>query len=213
MNGRNLTLGALAGLAVAGLAARGRTRAGSLTHTTSVDWPRWESAPSTLGTTPNLREVAPDLYVGAATAVLTPPSQHTAWDTILCLNWSESDLALRPALGGPDPAVRAGYGAARVSHCASFIDGNKVPFAVLEDALSLWAYREGPMLIHCHWGLSRSASVAAAILRLKFDLPEDEALRRVRLPGVPLTDWPRPRTLNSAMRLADEMVQTRRDAE
>ena len=61
--------------------------------------------------------------------------------------------------------------------------------------------------------MSRSASVAAAILRLKFDLPEDEALRRVRLPGVPLTDWPRPRTLNSAMRLADEMVQTRRDAE
>lgn len=185
-------------------------------------FPRWETDPDAFGCTPNLREVAPGLYVGAATAVLYPPGSSwnpdhegfgrgstVPWDTILCLNWSEPDLGLREALGGPPPALRAGYGAARTWWCSSFIDGNKVPLQVLDDALSLWAYREGPMLIHCHWGLSRSASVAAALLRLKFGLSHDEALERVRLPGVPLSTWPRVRTFDSAMRLVDEMLHTR----
>lgn len=181
-------------------------------------FPRWETDPNAFGRTPNLREVAPDLYVGAATAVVHPPGsfwnpgQAKPWDTILCLNWSEPDLGLREALGGPPPALRAGYGAARTWWCSSFIDGNRVPASVLDDALSLWAHREGPVLIHCHWGLSRSASVAAALLRLKFDLSRDEALERVRLPGVPLSDWPRVRTFDSAMRLVDGMLETRKDA-
>lgn len=197
--------------------------------TPSGTWPRWETDPDAFGRTPNLREVAPDLYVGASTAVLTPPGSFwnpgqakplndaeygivTGWDTILCLNWSEPDLGLREALGGPPPALRAGYGAARIWWCSSFIDGNRVPAHVLDDALSLWAHREGPMLIHRHWGLSRSASIAAALLRLKFGLSQDTALERVRLPGVPLSDWPRVRTFDSAMRLVDEMLQTRKDA-
>jgi len=189
-------------------------------------FPRWETDPDAFGRTPNLREVAPGLYVGAATAVLYPPGSSwnpgetvplndaesgiaPGWDTILCLNWSESDLGLREALGGPPPSLRAGYGAARDWWCSSFLDGNAVPARVLDDALSLWAHREGPMLIHCRWGLSRSASVAAALLRLKFGLSRDEALERVRLPGVPLSEWPRVRTFNSAMAHVDGMLRVR----
>jgi hypothetical protein len=244
VNGRDLALGLAAGLAVAGVAA---SRRGSRTtvhgsaaivrgpyeRTQSIPpqgaFPRWETDPDAFGHTPNLREVAPGLYVGAATAVLYPPGSFwnlgdasplndaeygivIGWDTILCLNWGEPDLGLREALGGPPSALRAGYGAARVWWCSSFIDGNRVPRRVLDDALSLWAHREGQMLIHCHWGLSRSASVAAALLRLKFNLSRDEALERVRLPGVPLSDWPRARTFDSAMAHVDELLRTRGDA-
>ena len=71
-----------------------------------------------------------------------------------------------------------------------------MPVGLMDTALPLVASRlkEGPVLIHCHAGLSRSASMAYALMRRIWRLDHNTALRRVKI----VSQFPVPQTLASA---------------
>jgi hypothetical protein len=165
-------------------------------------FPRWETPFWYFGGKPNLREVAPDLYVGAEGALL-----KGSWDTVLCLNYTDR---WDPPVWYRDQMRQAPV---RVHRFSEFRDGLPIPTETLLLAQTLWEGRKGPVLIHCHWGLSRSASVAAALLRGFLGCSEREALRRVSLPDPEAWDqvdeegepfWSRRDTFLSAMMWAEE---------
>ena len=72
-------------------------------------------------------------------------------------------------------------------------DGRAMPPSVFDRALALVRATEGPTLISCAVGISRSASVAYALLRVLDRLTHEDAYERVfyeewpRLSGGPLT--------------------------
>jgi len=92
----------------------------------------------------NLREVAPGLYVGGQ---VTPI--HDGFDTVI-------DLA-----GQDDPSYKKFR---KVLHW-TFTDGLPVPEPLLDAVWDLLQKAQGPVLIHCAEGRSRSVSVAYAMLR------------------------------------------------
>ena len=127
-----------------------------------------------------LREVGPGVFVGAQ---LAPSSM--AWSGIIDL-----------CGGSSSPLMSPHYADCPVFLRWVFSDGDEIPEGLLDSAVPLVAEarRSGPVLIHCRAGLSRSASVAYAVLRVLHDLNHKRAMERVSsVPG-----WPISTTLLSA---------------
>jgi len=127
-----------------------------------MNYPLWINKASRI----NLREVAPNLYVGA----LDSPLQR---DWLAVINLAISDLEL----GEWDEH----YSRVPVVLHWSFSDGLAMPEGLLEavEAVVRGNVQKGPVLIHCHAGLSRSASAAYAMLRVIWGLDHSEAYRRI----------------------------------
>jgi hypothetical protein len=145
-----------------------------------MEYPRWLTAPLD---GMNLREVAPNLYVGEETAPL-----RGDWHTIIDF------------YGRAPWLVQLSYPQARNYVRIPFEDGAEFPKGALDaawDAYQMAAIEGGDTLIHCQAGLSRSASAAYALLRKRFGLRHAEALDRV---VTPITDhqYPLTTTLRSA---------------
>ncbi len=134
-----------------------------------------------------LREVGDNLYVGGMVAVCERPSKAREWWGVIdCHGYRhERDREIRY---GQLPRVLR-YG---------FDDGDRVPEALLAAAEALYRAAQGPLLVSCAAGASRSASVAYALLRVVRGYSDEGALARVRLPG----GGPAPVTLASAERWA-----------
>lgn len=135
----------------------------------------------------NLREVAPGFHLGAAAAII-----------------GREDWALVVDFDGlsRDAVNRGAYPKAAHVEVLQFTDGRSFPPGHLDRALALLnEYREhhwrGPILFHCAAGMSRSPSAAYAMLRVAYDLPHEEALRRIQVPNG--DGYPLARTLNSAI--------------
>jgi protein-tyrosine phosphatase len=78
----------------------------------------------------------------------------------------------------------------------AFSDGLPLPDGLMDTVVPLVSARivEGPVLIHCQAGLSRSVSTAYALLRRVWGMSHNRALRRVKAHR----DFPVPTTLASA---------------
>lgn len=152
----------------------------SIPRVSSVPWPRWIDPTSGV----NLREVATNLYIGGSDAVGRPPS-GAGWSLVVDVDGSAfcRDRRMRYI----DVPVVLSFG---------FDDGDPVPRGLLDIVLPLVYLRldEGPVLVHCAAGMSRSASVVYALLRRLHDLDHSEAMRRVFVTN----PWPLPNTLYSA---------------
>lgn len=148
------------------------------------DYPRWlmGGPDDTAGRSPCLlREVAPGLFVGSALA-----AEFVEADTLV-FQFSTHAVAL--------------FGTPVV---LPFDDGEAVPpwiiARVVEDARVYRPLR--PILMQCYAGLSRSASLAYAVLRMVDGLAHEEALARVAHAVEHhdrTTRWPRPVTLASVV--------------
>ena len=145
-------------------------------------YPIWaDRDPNTL-----LREIAPNLYIGAFASVHSMP-----WVMVI-------DLC-----GTSAGALSSGaYLTIPILLRARFEDGEPVPHAILDAARALLpdARKAGPVLIHCRAGLSRSASVGYAMLRILEEMRHDRALERVKV----TRGYPIERTLHSARAWAYE---------
>lgn len=162
-------------------------------------WPKWANQSDLI----LLRQVGPCLFVGAEGS-----PTHAQAHGVRCIVDLYGD--------GVHPKVNdlRHQAYARVqTYRRPFLDGSKFPPGVLDKVSRLLEIcMEGsvPMLIHCQAGLSRSASAAYAMLRHHHDLPEEEALRRVRVPGWEV--FPRPTTLAAAEAWAKLKGQKKRKA-
>lgn len=126
--------------------------------------------PSSLSTTPmfNLREVADGIYVGGVVSPLAP-----IFDTVIALDGDPTDISYRRV---------------RALHALPFPDGNPVPKEILRRAEQAMRAAEGPLLVHCAMGQSRSVSVAYHLLRV-LGFSHNEAFRRVLSPyGLPVRE-------------------------
>lgn len=126
-------------------------------------FPRWVAGgpADTSGTSPALlREVARNLYVGSALSASHVPGGVGAMIVVQC---SEQC-----------PPVPDALAVLRVP----FHDREPIPSHVLRQVVTE-ARALRPMLVHCYAGLSRSAAVAYAVLRMVDGLTHDEALARV----------------------------------
>lgn len=141
-------------------------------------WPRWSNDSPMV----NLREVAPRLWVGAYKSQRQRPDGK--WGLVVDLYgvskpWDADVLLSRP-----------------------FDDGEYIPDGLLDEVEEhVWQTRHDgkPVLIHCQAGVSRSVSIAYAMLRVIDGLSHEEALRRVKADP----DYPRKATLRSAVRWVD----------
>lgn len=140
-----------------------------------------------------LREMAPGLFVGSAASVHVLPS-------------SVAVVQLAPevaAAQGPRARLRV-----------PIRDGDPVLPEVVRAVLDfVAAHRRHGVLLQCFAGLSRSASLAYAALRLHDGLTHAEAYRRISL-RVPRRDgsaeiWPHPRTFDSVARYVDAQLSHR----
>lgn len=120
----------------------------------------------------NLRKVAKRLYIGSMFAV-SPELSGRHWDTVI-------DMA---GVSGPessaDSSIRDTYKSFRKVVTLGVDDGEKIPPSYLFKAVRAYQKAHGPVLVHCHMGISRSVSVAYAILRVALGLSHEEAYRRV----------------------------------
>ena len=150
-------------------------------------WPRWIERNENI----NLREVAPNLFVGAEYATLHPPdgTRGNRWE--LVVDWYGSSRQY------PSRVMKT----AKKVLSIPFLDGDVFPKGALDRMAKhvQAARRRGPVLIHCQAGLSRSASAAYALLRRISRLPHAEARRRVRV----IAGFPRVTTLASARKWAE----------
>ena len=154
---------------------------------TPTKWPRWIKKEEAI----NLREVAPNLFVGAEYATLHPPEGTRGGRWELVVDWYGSSTQY------PSRVMKT----AKKVVSLPFLDGDAFPPKALDTLLRRVqaARRRGPVLVHCQAGLSRSASSAYALLRRMSRLPHEEAIRRVKvIPG-----FPRKETLRSARAWAE----------
>jgi hypothetical protein len=130
-------------------------------------FPRWVTPDA------NLREVAPRLYVGNPRGIEHPPPGGR-WALVIdfCGELERDPSRYRRALRALS---------------FPFKDGDPIPDGVLDRL-------QGPVLLHCAAGLSRSVSVAYAMIRATHNTGHREALALVKAdPRFPL-----PETLGSA---------------
>lgn len=139
----------------------------SSAHEITSTFPKWRSRPNDQE---NLREISPNLFIGAAFA----PRAHVSWDTIIDF-YGPSGGAPRFYEYHGRQDIRAGYARARKVHTLPFTDGNTFPPGVLDEVWRACREARGPVLIHCQAGLSRSASAGYAILRRGYGLSHEEA--------------------------------------
>jgi len=139
-------------------------------------WPKWSQPDEEY----NLREVAPNLWVGAELSPGLRPAGP--WQGVVDLYGSSPK----------NPSLYAGIG--ELLH-RPFYDGVSFPPGLLDEILGLVRrnIRTGPVLIHCQAGLSRSASAAYGMMRLA-GTPHAEALARVKIER----GFPRTETIRSA---------------
>lgn len=144
------------------------------------DWPQWSQPDEEY----NLREVAPNLWVGAELSPGLRPAGP--WHGVVDLYGSSSEAANKPLYAGVGELLQR-----------PFYDGANFPKGTLDDILGLVVRHvgKGPILLHCQAGLSRSASAAYAMMCL-VGTPHREALRRVKVEK----GFPRAETLKSARR-------------
>ena len=147
-------------------------------------FPRWLERSQDI----NLREVAPDLYVGAELSPGVSPKRGVRWAAVVDLYGSSLE----------EPGREALYSKADCLLHWPFLDGNHFPLGALDAVarLVLAGRAKGPVLIHCQAGLSRSASAAYAMMRTQDHLSDVVAHARVKVPGEP--SFPRRETLGSA---------------
>lgn len=159
----------------------------------STAFPRWVPG---VDERANLRCVHDNLYVGSAIAILSRARPRVEW-------WAAVDLH---GLRHPESFRReAAFGAMGVFLRHAFDDGQPIPEGLLDAVAALVRRRRGPVLISCAAGVSRSASVAYAILRDESGVDHDEALRVVSCKG----GRPMHGTLESARRWADHRANQR----
>lgn len=140
----------------------------------------------------NLRCVAADLYVGGAIAVMQRPAPTRAWWAAIDLHGKRDTDAFRRELA---------FGELEIFLRWPFDDGMAVPDGLLDVARSLYERRHGPILVSCAAGVSRSVSVAYAIVRASLGVGHDTALQMCAcLGGRPL-----PATLRSAERWVESL--------
>lgn len=149
-------------------------------------WPRWYS--DKLNAV-NLREVHPGLFVGGEVAPRRPPQGRWALVVDLC------GRALEPGA----PYV---YERADMVLPIPFQDATPFPSGALDQIVETIAglSGDGPVLVQCRAGLSRSASAAYALLR-QAGVPDAEAVRRVTVDAS--LGYPHPVVLNSARAWVD----------
>ncbi len=161
---------------------------------TTETYPRWivgdPAMTSMLVAPAMLREVAPGLYVGSENSDDHMPREWADWGALVQVSSSCTPLGMMP------------------TYRWTFSDGDAVPGALLDDVTELvarWRTR-GPVLVQCQAGLSRSASVAYALLRVVWGLDHAEAARRITTREEhydrPLV-WPKAATLESAVAWVD----------
>lgn len=149
----------------------------------------------------NLRAVGRNLYVGGLTAICVRPAPTREWYAAIdCHGYRETGDRER-CFGLAPRVIRYG-----------FHDGDRVPVSLLDAALGYYldALGHGPLLVTCAAGVSRSASVAYALLRVVGGLTHAEALVRVEIVEEHYdrtsTARPRSETLESARVWADGRV-------
>jgi len=135
-----------------------------------------------------LREVAPHLYVGDEDA-----GRLHIWSAVI-------------DVGGEGHGRERAVAQANLEHRMTwwFDDGKPIPAGLLDaaHAMSRHVLRQNEdVLVHCMAGLSRSASVAYALLRTIYRLDHDAALLRVKTPSEP--DFPHHVVIESARKWAD----------
>lgn len=137
----------------------------------------------------NLREVAPDLYVGG----LFTLAYRGPWDTIVEFIGS----SLPPKYDQDD--FRDGYEGYRVVLSFPMDDGDVFKKSTLDKCWQAVQDAQGPVLFHCAEGVSRTVSAMYAMLRVS-GMEHDEAVFRVKtLDGrLPMRD-----TFGSARRWAE----------
>ncbi len=140
-------------------------------------WPRWERFEWDVDNDVLLREVRPGLWVGSELA-----RDNYSWLAVVDLYGSSRLVTTRRELSW------------RIS------DDIPIQLGLLDTTwpFVFHALKKGDVLIHCKAGLSRSASVAYAILRRLDRLDHEEALRRVRVPEDTMDAWPSQPVIRSA---------------
>lgn len=143
-------------------------------------WPRWISRAYEV----QLREVAPGLYVGGRQAFARALEEGLVFDQVISFTRRIS----------PDQKKRSGP----CLLALPFLDGDPIEPRVLNAAQAyvepILRLDDGRVLLHCQAGLSRSASVAYALLRVG-GLSPDGAAFRVH---AGYARFPVPKTLASA---------------
>jgi hypothetical protein len=141
----------------------------------------------------NLREVYPELFVGD----LNSPLQSREWGLVVDLCG-----ALRT-----EPMGRRRYPANAELISVRLEDGQPIPDAVFDkvyDRVRLALLAGEKVLIHCAAGMSRSVSMAYAVLRVGRKMSHEEALSFVTTEEGVRMGWPMRETLGSAKRWAEE---------
>lgn len=126
-------------------------------------WPAWVDRDAAV----NLRQVGENLYVGAFAA----HEKLGLWGGVVSFYAPRGEPRTRRHLYWP------------------FEDGERFPEGCLTAVEAFCRDRQGPVLLHCAAGLSRSAAAAYAILCTHHRCSHEEALLRVRAtPGYPLDE-------------------------
>lgn len=145
----------------------------------------------------NLREVAPGLYVGNLQSPMSGAGER--FTAIIDLAGPSDNASI-------EQGRQRAYRATPKYILRQFQDGTEIPAGLLDQVLQLLrAEPKGRVLVHCAAGLSRSASVCYAMLRVVWHLNHQQALDRVRVDG--LLDYPNPVTLTSAWAWVEQKIK------